>query len=270
MDDWAWIVGVCAGVALVVLAHLFRVTPPKRITIFEHQRGIRYRLGRFTDVLLPGAYWYWPRNTSIVPTDIRLRVVTVPGQEVLSSDGISVKVSLAAQFSIVDPARAINGVEDCLQALYVFAQLSLREVVGGIAAEQLLAQRETLGHRVLELCKPKAAALGLELHALGIKDLTFPGELKKIFAQVVKAQKEGLAALERARGETAALRNLANAAHLVEDNPALLQLRMLQPLGDSSGNTVVLGMPHSATPIPLRARGPSAPGPQIPPPESGS
>jgi hypothetical protein len=79
--------------------------------------------------------------------------------------------------------------------------------------------------------------------------------LKKLFAQVTKARQEGLAALERARGETAALRNLANAARLVQDNPALMQLRMLQVVGEQSGNTVVLGMPAGATPLPVASSG---------------
>ena len=79
---------------------------------------------------------------------------------------------------------------------------------------------------------------------INIKDIMFPGELKKIFAQEIRARKEGLAMLEKARGETAALRNLANAAKMVQDNPALLQLRMLE----SSGNTFVCGIPNTIVP----------------------
>jgi regulator of protease activity HflC (stomatin/prohibitin superfamily) len=91
----------------------------------------------------------------------------------------------------------------------------------------------------------------------------FPGELKKVFAQVVTARKEGLAALEKARGETAALRNLANAAKLVENNPALMQLRMIQSLEESSGNTLVVGLPGEplVTPRPAKAGDFEEPGP---------
>jgi regulator of protease activity HflC (stomatin/prohibitin superfamily) len=77
----------------------------------------------------------------------------------------------------------------------------------------------------------------------------FPGEMKKAFAQVVKAQKDGQAALEKARGETAALRSLANAARMMDDNPYLLQLRALQAFADSGGNTLVLGMPNGSIPL---------------------
>ncbi|GAC1639633.1 MAG: hypothetical protein NVS9B14_20910 [Candidatus Acidiferrum sp.] len=101
----------------------------------------------------------------------------------------------------------------------------------------------------MELTSSKAQALGLKLISADVKDIMFSGEMKKAFAQVIKAQKDGLAALERARGETAALRHLANAARTLNDNPNLLQLRALQSLGESSGNTLVLGVPNGTIPI---------------------
>jgi hypothetical protein len=88
-----------------------------------------------------------------------------------------------------------------------------------------------------------------------VKDIMFPGDLKKIFAQVVKAQKEGQASLEKARGESAALRNLANAAKMLEGNPALMQLRVLQSVDAGTGNTMVLGMPSDMMPLPLKKHG---------------
>jgi len=89
---------------------------------------------------------------------------------------------------------------------------------------------------------------------VNLKDITFPGDLKKIYSQVVLAQKEGQAALERARGETAALRSLANAAQLVSANPALMQLRLLQQVAASSGNTIILGVPATSNPIPITSK----------------
>ena len=89
----------------------------------------------------------------------------------------------------------------------------------------------------------------MKLISADVKDIMLPGEMKKVFTQVVKAQKEGQAALERARGETAALRSLANAARMMDDNPNLLQLRALQGLEVSSGNTLMLGLPNGAVPV---------------------
>jgi regulator of protease activity HflC (stomatin/prohibitin superfamily) len=94
-------------------------------------------------------------------------------------------------------------------------------------------------------------AASLRLISVNLKDIMFPGKLKEIFAQVVQARKQGLAALEKARGETAALRNLANVAKMIEGNPNLLQLRLVQALGEAAGNTLILGMPSQSVPVPV-------------------
>src|SRR5439155_16474925 len=142
--------------------------------------------------------------------------------------------------------------DNYITALYRELQQALRAAVSATEVETLLQNRAEFGHQILRTCQPAAERLGLVLERLAIRDLTLPGDLKKIFAQVVKARQEGLAALERARGETAALRNLANAAQMVQRNPQLLQLRLLQVSGQQTGTTLVIGMPQGATPIPLR------------------
>ena len=127
-------------------------------------------------------------------------------------------------------------------------------------------QRATIGPKVLERSASKLARLGIELLSVDVRDLMVPGDLKRVFAGVVAARKEGEATLERVRSETAALRNLANAGRMVEDNPGLLQLRMLQHLGASSGNTVMLSMPDGqATPASPAAPAAHARPPQSPP-----
>src|SRR4029450_11805522 len=112
-------------------------------------------------------------------------------------------------------------------------------------------QRQSIGVKLQDIVSVRTPSFGVKLLAVEIRDIMFPGELKKIFTQVVKARQEGLAALEKARGETAALRNLAHAAQMGGGRPALIQLRLLQVLGQQPGNTIVLGM-QGSTPIPVR------------------
>jgi hypothetical protein len=154
----------------------------------------------------------------------------------------------------VDASKAVNEVDSYVQALYLTLQLALRAAVGERRIEEVLEARGDIGREVLLRAKEPVARFGLELRSVEVKDVMFPGDLKKIFAQVVQAQKEGQAALEKARGETAALRNLANAARLVEGNPALMQLRALQQLGGSPGNTLILGMPADSSPVPVKGQ----------------
>lgn len=248
-----------AIVALVSIARRFL----QRITVYEYERALRYDEGRLAGVVGPGRHWVLRGRTRLDTLDVRPTTLHVPGQEILTEDGVSLRVSIAAEYLIVDPLVATQATDDYVGALHVALQLSLREIVGGTPIDDLLQRRGEVGTKLLELASPRATELGLELRSAELKDLMFPGELRRTFAQVVSARKEGEAALERARGETAALRNLANAARMMEQTPALLQLRLIQQLGAAGGNTIVLGIPSSATPLPIRSQEAPEP-PQLP------
>lgn len=235
--------------AAVVLWIGRRILSIKRVVVYEYQRALKYTKGRYQETLGPGQYWIFSWRSSIVPVDVRPEFITIPGQDVLSADGVTLKVSLAAQFEVSDPNVAVNKNANFRNSLYLFLQMALREIVGKEKIDALLENRAGISSKLMELTAARATELGLKLTLADVKDIMFPGEMKKVFAQVVKAQKEGQAALEKARGETAALRNLANAARIMDDNPNLLQLRALQALTDSSGSTLVFGLPNGAIPI---------------------
>ena len=225
----------------------------RRITIFEYEKGLKYTDGKFTAVLGPGQYWYVPFFVRIEKFDIRPCFVSIVGQEVLSSDGVTLKVSLAANYQIVDLNTAINKAQSYQDALYLELQLALREIIGSTDIDSVLKSRNEFSVKLVELTLQQVQDLGLQLNSVNLKDIMFPGKLKEIFAQVVNARQEGLAALEKARGETAALRALANAAKMIESNPNLLQLRQLQALSEASGNTLILGLPPQSAPVPIPA-----------------
>jgi len=219
------------------LARVFRKT-----TVFEYETGLKYVDGKLVSQLGAGSYWHSELKTTIKKIDTRAQPITVPSQEVLSKDGVAVKISLAANIKVADPQLAAHEVSDYERAYYLIIQQALREVVGEVGIEELLEKRGVIGEQIEMLVPEKLREIGVEARSIGVKDITFPGSLKQTFAQVVKARQDGLAALERARGESAALRNLANSAKLLDSNPALMQLRTLQTLDESSGNTVVLNL----------------------------
>ena len=249
--------GYLLAIAAVVVGVIFFKFGVRRVTILEYERGLKYAKGKFTSVVEPGQYWYMPFFTIIQKLDIRPRFVSITGQEVLSADGVTLKVSLAANFEITDPNIAINKVKSFQEALYLELQLALREIIGAADIDTVLSGRDDISKKLMELTEPKITDLGLRLISVDLKDIMFPGKLKEIFAQVVSARKEGLAALEKAKGETAALRSLANAAKMMEGNPNLMQLRLVQALGEASGNTLILGMPPQSMPIPVSKEKPA-------------
>ena len=236
-------VGQLIALIVVIVAILLLRAWVRVVTVHDFERGLRYRRGRFSGLVDPGTHFSLPPFTEVHVLDGRPSFVTIEGQEVLTSDGVALKVSLAARYVVGDPVAAVTGDQNFRQAIHLELQLGLREVLAVGTAEHVLAARTKIGPSVLEKTASKLAQIGIELLSVEVRDVMVPGELKRVFAGVVAARKEGEATLERARSETAALRNLANAGRMVEDNPGLLQLRMLQQLGSSSGNTVMLTMP---------------------------
>lgn len=226
------------GLAALVVRLLFDL-----VTVHDYERGLRYRQGRFSGLVDPGTHLVFRPLSELRVLDGRPAYAAIEGQEVLTADGVTLKLSLAARFVVGDPVAAISGDQSYARALHVDLQLGLRQAVAARTADEVLAARGEIGPAVFERCAGGLARIGIELLSVDVRDLMIPGDLKRSFAGVVVARKDGEAALERARAETAALRSLANAGRMVEANPGVLQLRMLQQLGGSSGNTVMLTMP---------------------------
>ena len=240
------LIGPLVVALLVLVAILLFRTVIDVVTVHDYERGLRYRRGRFSGLVDPGAHIVVRPFSEIRLLDGRPSFLTVEGQEVLTADGVALKVSLAARYVVGDPVAAVTGDQSFGRALHLELQLALREVVSAGTVDDVLANRAAIGPAIFERTASDLARIGVELLAVDVRDLMVPGELKRLFAGVVAARKEGEAGLERVRAETAALRNLANAGRLVEDNPGLLQLRILQQVGGSSGNTVMLSMPDGA------------------------
>ncbi|MEP6754012.1 MAG: slipin family protein [Chthonomonadales bacterium] len=209
-------------------------------TIYDFQHGLLYHEGRFERILEPGQYRLSKSKDSVTVIDMRPVDLTISGQEMLTADNVGIKLSVVVTYKVVDPKLAANSSERFQDALYVRVQMALREIVGEFPIDDLLTARQTIAEQLTTRCAPAATALGLEWIDAGVKDINFPTELKRVFAQVVVAREEGLAALERARGESAAIRNLANAAKTFEGNPGLLQLRTLMAAEQGSGNHLVV------------------------------
>lgn len=219
-----------------------------RIVVQEWERVLVYRDGRFATELPPGRHrlpwWGWRRRYT-ARVSVRPRLLVVGMQEVLTGDGLSVKVSLTSTVRVVAARTWHEAVEDPTAFLYTALQVALREAVAARTLDELLADRSEVPEQMRSAVAGTAAAVGLAVDALALRDVVVPAELRRAAAEVATARAQGLAALERARSEVAATRALANAAKLVDTHPGLLQLRTLQAV-EVGGATVVLTTDRSS------------------------
>ena len=229
------------AIPCIVIVNRFR----HAFLVPEGYVGLLYHKGKFVEVLRAGRHIRWGRHYTLDEQDVRKASLLVAGQDVLTADSVGLKLSLLVIYHIADPVKAAQETQDWHGDLYNAAQIALRAVVNGVAVEALLNQRLEIGAQLLARVQPEAVKIGINVLAVEVKDVMFPADLKRAFGEVLKAKQEGQAALERARGESAALRNLANAARVLEGNPALMNLRLMQSLSavQNAGNTLVLGVP---------------------------
>lgn len=214
---------------------------PRPATVHEYERGLRFTKGRFVEEVGPGRYWLRPKVDEIRTVDTRRRQLVVSGQEVLTADRVPIKVSLLVDYAVTDAANAVLRAEEYRDALYGLLQIALRQAVAEKELDAALAERGDLGDAILSAVD-SAREFGLDVRSVSVRDFMMAGNLRTAYGDVILARQQGLAALERARGESAALRNLANSADLLERHPGLAQLRLLQAVEGGSDNRIVISL----------------------------
>jgi regulator of protease activity HflC (stomatin/prohibitin superfamily) len=243
MDDLLVLALLIVAVAVIVWMISFVARGLVTVTtIYDYQSGLRYRNGKFAETLGPGRYWSFRPTTTIIVEDMREQLLTVSGQEMLSADNLSVKVSLAVRHRTREARQKHEAAEDALELIYNDLQIALRQTVAGRTLDSFLENRGDMSTELMTGAVEEAGSRGVEILGIDVRDVMLSGETKRAFSDIFRARKDGEAALERARGETAALRNLANGARLLKGNPGLFNLRLLQTLTTSAakGATVVL------------------------------
>lgn len=211
------------------------------ITVREYERAVRLVDGRVHDVLGPGRHRYQRWRTELHVVDVRPQLLTVAGQEMLTSDGITVRLTAVVRTMVTDPRRHLTASQDAQAELYVAVQQALRAAVAGLTLDALLRTRTTLGAELLEEVRAVAQRVGRSVEEVAVRDVMLPGELRRAYAETALARERGRAELERARAEAATLRSLANTARLLEEHPVLLQLRTVQ-VAEQPGTQVRLTM----------------------------
>lgn len=189
--------------------------------------------GKAQEALLqPGlhAFWKFNRDLRVEPVDLRTLALEVAGQEILTRDKVALRINLGAGVKFLDVLVAFAQQAKPLEYIYRELQFALRAAVGTRTLDELLEHKGAIDRTVAEHIGPRARAAGLEVAAVGVKDIILPGEMKTILARVVEAEKAAQANVIRRREETAATRSLLNTARVMEDSPVALRLKELESL----------------------------------------
>jgi regulator of protease activity HflC (stomatin/prohibitin superfamily) len=217
---------------LPALARLGREAGVTFAAVEEGRRGLVYLDGKLIREVGPGNYGFWnavatPRVEAV---EIRRQTLEVNGQEILTSDKVTVRVNISAVYEVADPAKAVASVRDLREQLYRALQVAVRQSLGKRTLEQALAEKTDIDQSVSAEVRREMEAYGVRVGAIALKDIILPGDIRELLNQVVAAEKQAQANLIRRREETAATRSLLNTAKLMEDNPLLVRLKELEAL----------------------------------------
>jgi regulator of protease activity HflC (stomatin/prohibitin superfamily) len=201
----------------------------------QFEKGLKYVHGRFDGVLEPGRYAFWNHpgaRTNVAVIDTRVQQLKIEGQELMTRDKVTLRLTLTAEYAPADAPTTVHAVADVKDALYLAVQLAAREYVAGVTLDELLEGRDALTRYLEAQVVPRAEAFGVRLHRAGVKDVILPGEMKTLLNKVIEAEKAAAANVILRREDAAATRNMAQTAKVIADNPVLMRLKELETMKD--------------------------------------
>ncbi len=231
---------------LVVLIFLVLVILRSVRVAQEYERSVIFAFGRVTrHPRGPGLYIVWPWERA---QKVDIRVVTLPiqSQDCITGDNVTVRIDAVAYFRIIDPVQSIIAVRDFMQATLQISQTTLRSVIGQVELDELLAHRDKVNQRVQQIIDTQTEQWGVKIQTVEIKDLNLPESMQRAMAKQAEAEREKRAKIIHAQGELLAARELHEAATVISQDPAALQLRYLQTLTEiavEKNSTIVFPMP---------------------------
>ena len=212
-------------IVLAILASAIRI-------LREYERGVVFRLGRLIGVKGPGLILLIPFADRMVKVSLRTITMDVPPQDVITRDNVSVKINAVIYFRVIDASKAIVEVEDYLYATSQIAQTTLRATAGQAELDQILAQREDINRELQRVIDEQTEPWGIKVSVVEVKNVDLPPDMQRAIARQAEAERERRAKVINAEGEFQASTRLAEAAAIIQQQPAAIQLRYLQTLAE--------------------------------------
>lgn len=212
----------------------------------QYERGVKFMFGKFHKVMNPGWRIVLPVIQSYQKIDLRTKAVDVPDQNAITKDNVPVNVNAVIYYKVAEAEKAILEIENFKYAVMQYAQTTMRNVVGEVTLDELLASRDKVADRIEELVEKVSAQWGISVSSVELKDVKLPESMERTIAKQAEAEREKRAVIITSEGELAASQNMASAAAILSATPGALHLRTLQSINDISSdqsNTVVFTLP---------------------------
>jgi regulator of protease activity HflC (stomatin/prohibitin superfamily) len=212
----------------------------------QYERGVIFVLGRLIGAKGPGLFLVPPFISHMMKVDLRIVTLTVPPQEVITRDNVTIKVTAVVYFYVVDPIAAVVNVVNFNQATSQIGQTTLRNVLGQSELDELLAERNKINRDLQAIIDEHTERWGVKVTAVEIKDVELPTTMQRAMAKQAEAEREKRAKVIHAQGELQASTQLAQAAEVIGSQPAALQLRYLQTLTEiavEKNSTIIFPLP---------------------------
>jgi len=212
----------------------------------EYERGVIFRLGRYSATKGPGLIILIPMIDKMVKISLRTLVMDVPSQDIVTRDNISVKVNAVVYFRVMQPEKAVIEVQDFLFATSQIAQTTLRSVLGQSEMDELLSERDQINRKLQKIIDEHTEPWGIKVSNVEVKQIDLPIEMQRAMARQAEAERERRAKVIHADGEFQASQKLADAAEIIDKQPIALQLRYLQTLTEiatEKNSTVIFPLP---------------------------
>jgi regulator of protease activity HflC (stomatin/prohibitin superfamily) len=231
-------------IAAVILLIILIVAAVK--VVQEYERGVIFRLGRLQGAKGPGIFLIIPLVDRMIKVDLRVVTLDIPTQEAITRDNVTVRVNAVAYFRVLDPSNAIVQVEDYHRATWQIAQTSLRSVLGQSDLDELLIHRDEINQKLQRIIDEQTEPWGIKVSIVEVKDVELPDSMKRAMARQAEAEREKRAKIIHAEGEFNAAQQLQDAAGVMSQEPAALQLRYLQTLTEiavEKNSTIIFPVP---------------------------
>lgn len=215
----------------IIIAILFLILISIRL-VMEYQRGVKFTLGKFTSIMTPGLNLVVPIIQSYEKVDIRIKTVDVPKQDCITKDNVSVNVDAVTYYFVSDVKKAILDVQNFYYAVSQLSQTTMRDVVGEVTLDELLANRDAISDKIKVIIDKASDPWGIKVEKVELKHIELPESMKRIMAREAEAEREKRGIIIKSQGEITASQNLAKAAATLAKSPGAMQLRTLQTIND--------------------------------------